>query len=47
MPPWPTTTAKPAAEEAEAAKKPGDELDIDAIRAKLNRIGGKSEPQGE
>ena len=33
------TTAKPPAEEPETPAKQGDELDIDAVRAKLNKIG--------
>jgi hypothetical protein len=42
------TTAKPPVEEPEAAKKASDELDINAVRAKLAQIGGgKSEPQDE
>jgi hypothetical protein len=37
------TTAKPAPSEAEAAKKPGEELDVEAVFAKLKQIGGKHE----
>jgi len=41
------TTAKPAPEEAEHAKKPGEELDVEAVFAKLKQIGGKNEPPTE
>ena len=40
------TTAKPPAPEPEAAKKPekpGEELDVEAVLAKLKQIGGKGE----
>jgi hypothetical protein len=37
------TTAKPADEEPEHAKKPNEELDVQAVFAKLKQIGGKGE----
>ena len=37
------TTAKQPAEEAEHAAKPSEELDVQAVLAKLKQIGGKSE----
>jgi hypothetical protein len=37
------TTAKPAEEETEHAKKPNEELDVQAVFAKLKQIGGKGE----
>jgi uncharacterized protein len=40
------TTAK-APEEPEPAKKPGEELDVQAVLAKLKQIGGKSEDKDE
>ncbi len=37
------TTAKPVDEEPEHAKKPNEELDVQAVFAKLKQIGGKGE----
>ena len=41
------TTAKPTADEAAAEKKPSEELDVQAVFAKLKQIGGKTEPSDE
>jgi hypothetical protein len=38
-----TTTAEPAPEREPAAKKPSEELDVEAVFAKLKKLGGKSE----
>src|SRR3974390_1175276 len=40
------TTLRPAAE-AEPAKKPSEELNVEAVFAKLKQIGGKSDSEGE
>ena len=37
------TTAEARAENEAPAKKPSEELDVDAVFAKLKQIGGKSE----
>jgi hypothetical protein len=37
------TTASKEEPEAEAAKKPADELNVEAVFAKLKQLGGKSE----
>jgi hypothetical protein len=37
------TTAKPVDEEPEHVKKPNEELDVQAVFAKLKQIGGKGE----
>ena len=37
------TTAKPSAEEPATAAKPNEELDVQAVFAKLKQLGGKSE----
>ena len=43
------TTAAAEAKEAEqqAAKKPADELNVDAVFAKLKQLGGKQDDKGE
>jgi uncharacterized protein len=42
-----TTAAAEAKAEAEQAKKPADELNVDAVFAKLKQLGGKPEDKGE
>jgi hypothetical protein len=42
-----TTAAAEAKEAEQAAKKPGDELNVDAVFAKLKQLGGKQEDKGE
>ena len=42
-----TTAKEPEEQEATGAKKPGEELDVQAVFAKLKQIGGKSEDKDE
>jgi uncharacterized protein len=42
-----TTAKQPDEAEAASAKKPGEELDVQAVLAKLKQIGGKSEDKDE
>src|SRR5436190_1526743 len=41
------TTAQAEADEADEPKKPGDELNVESVFAKLKQLGGKSEDKGE
>ncbi len=41
------TTEQAEAKEAEQPKEPADELNVDAVFAKLKQLGGKSEDKGE
>jgi uncharacterized protein len=41
------TTAEAEAKEAEQAKKPADELNVESVFAKLKQLGGKQEDKGD
>src|SRR3954465_5013168 len=47
LPPAPATTELAEAKEAEQAKKPADELNVESVFAKLKQLGGKGEDKGE